>query len=322
VTWTETGEFSALDTARRFPFLMSLFLKQINLEIRYIRRFDADRVLSDSVLSTVLAGKLARKKVVTLINQLRLESSQTTPHWARQLLTAGSIAVPNELWNLSDGILLPDLPPPYTISERNLWSAGRIAKRCRYIGFLVPGTAYSEDHVTRQLAEEKKLKIYWQISGPEATKPGLQRRAIEISSMIRDRAVSVIALGRPTGSITPRKTDWGWIYEWCEVKDRLLDLADIVVSRSGHTTVAQFIKNSKASILVPIPKQAEQEGNASKADKLGIAVKIPQSALNLDSLTRAAERLQNANVASKLTEISSIANRYNPVAEIVSELND
>jgi UDP:flavonoid glycosyltransferase YjiC (YdhE family) len=320
VSWSPTGEFSALDTARSFPLLSLLFLKQLSSEIVSMRKFGADGVLSDSVLSSVIAGKLLQKKVVTVINQLRLESSPTTPNWARKLLTAGSIAVANEFWDMSDRILLPDLPPPYTISERNLWSIGRIAKRSRYIGFLVPATENSEDPVTLKLANEKKLKIFWQISGPEDTKAGLVTRATQIASAMGPHAVSIISLGKPSGSSKPKELPWGWMYEWCPVKDRLLQLADIIVSRSGNVSIAQFIRNAKPSILVPIPKQAEQEGNASKAEKLGIAIKIRQSSLEMESFKQGIERVRTDHITSKVREVNSVALQYDPVAEVVSEL--
>ena len=51
-------------------------------------------------------------------------------------------------WSLSDEILMPDLPPPYTISEANI-TGSDVANRVRYVGFMSPKAIVSEDRMNK-----------------------------------------------------------------------------------------------------------------------------------------------------------------------------
>jgi UDP:flavonoid glycosyltransferase YjiC (YdhE family) len=316
VTWHEEGRFAALDTARDFPMILARFVHQVKIEAGLISSFAPYAVISDSMLSTVLASRMNGVKVVTVLNQLRLESSSLTPQTIAKLISAGSISLVDSLWDLSDEILLADLPPPYTISERNLWSSGRAARRAKYVGFATSPVQSLEDPVTRVLARENRPVIYWQVSGPPGTRAPLLRRAQEFADATKDEFVSVISKGNPAGSRVPAKTSFGWFYEWCEVKDTLQRLATVVVSRAGHSSIAQYIEGEKPSLLVPIPMQSEQEGNAAKAERLGISVRLDQRVLNLQLYEDAIARLRQNEVSRKLKEIGAYARNFDATSEI------
>jgi UDP:flavonoid glycosyltransferase YjiC (YdhE family) len=321
VSWHEEGRFSALGTARNFPLILARFTLQVNIEAGLISSFAPDVVISDSMLSTVLASRLNGVRIVTVLNQLRLEASSRTSLTVAKMISAGSVSLVDSLWDLSDEILLSDLPPPYTISERNLWSSGRAARRAKYVGFAVSPAQSLEDPVTRALARESRPVIYWQVSGPPVTRAPLVRRAQEFADATRDEFVSIISAGNPSGSRVPAKTSFGWYYEWCEVRDTLQKLATVVVSRAGHSSIAQCIVGEKPSILVPIPMQTEQEGNAAKAERLGISVHLDQRFLSLQSYEDAIARLRQGVVSQKLREIGAFARNFDATSEIAKSVN-
>ncbi len=321
VSWHEDGRFSALDTARDFPLILARFVLQVKVEAGIISSFAPDVVISDSMLSTVLASRMSGARVVTVLNQLRLEASHHTPEAIAKLISAGSVSLVDRLWDLSNEILLSDLPPPYTISERNLWSSGRAAKRARYVGFATSPAESLEDAVTRALARETKPVIYWQVSGPPITRAPLVRCAQQFAEATRDEFVSVISAGNPTGSRVPAKTSFGWYYEWCEVKDRLQKISTVVVSRAGHSSIAQYILGEKPSLLVPIPMQTEQEGNAAKAERLGISVRLDQRFLSLRLYGDAITRLRQHEVSEKLNEIGAFARSFDATSEIAKSVS-
>ncbi len=138
VVFNDAGAFSATETLKYSPVLMGRLCRQVQREVGNIRRFAPQVVLSDSMVSTVVASRLLGVRSVAILNQLRLISSPRTPKTVGQLLAGGSITLVNAIWETCDEILVPDLPPPYTISERNLWNAGSASSRARYIGFLTP----------------------------------------------------------------------------------------------------------------------------------------------------------------------------------------
>ena len=60
------------------------------------------------------------------------------------------------LWNTSDKILIPDLPPPYTISEETINTVKSIKSKINYIGFIAPKKNISDDKVDNVI---KSIKI-------------------------------------------------------------------------------------------------------------------------------------------------------------------
>jgi UDP-N-acetylglucosamine--N-acetylmuramyl-(pentapeptide) pyrophosphoryl-undecaprenol N-acetylglucosamine transferase len=322
VVFTETGSFSAKETMKLAPFLFARLYQQVGMEGRNLIRFKPDVVLSDSVLSTVMASKLLGLKTVTVLNQLKLVSSPKTPRIAAKLLSTGSITVGNEFWEFSDKVLLPDLPPPYTISESNLWGAGSVSSRAKYIGFLTPPRSDFVDAETAKITSAKGTRklIFWQISGPPKTRTTLLSKARRLAGELRDDYLSLVSAGNPLGSTSPSPIEGGYLYDWCPSKDFLIDRCDVVVSRAGHVTIGDLILRQRPSILVPITAHSEQTGNATKAEKLGVAVKIEEPAITAGSFREAAERLETADVRRRTSELAGYAARFDAVGSIVGAL--
>lgn len=322
VVFTEAGNFSATDTMRVSPWLLLKLCKQTGLEVRNIVGFRPDAVLSDSLLSTVIASKVLGLRCVTILNQLKLVSSPKTPPVLAKLLSSGSITVGNEFWELSDRILFPDLPPPFTISERNLWGAGSAAERAEYIGFLTPPKSEFVDEEAARIIRSKRKIIFWQVSGPAKTRTTLLPKVKMVASALKDDYLSVISAGDPLGSNTPRAIEGGLLYDWCPSKDVLIDRCDVFVSRAGHVTISDLILRGKTSILVPIQAQMEQMGNAAKAEKLGVAVDLPEERLEEGYFRDALSRLESGRASTKAAELKEYASRFEAIGSIVSALRD
>jgi UDP:flavonoid glycosyltransferase YjiC (YdhE family) len=322
VVFTDNGNFSATETMKVAPWLFVRMLQQTGIEARNMIDFGPDVVLSDSAPATVIASKLIRRKCVTVLNQLKLVSSPKTPRIAAKLLTSGSISVWDEFLEVSDRILLPDLPPPYTISEMNLWGAGSIGRRAEYIGFLVPPRNHAVDPQTEAIFDGLKKKlIFWQISGPAKTRAAFLPKVRRFAQELREEYVSVVSAGNPLGSTSPQAIEGGFFFDWCPSKDALIDRCDVLVSRAGHVTISDLIIRAKPCILVPIPAQSEQEGNAAKAERLGAAARIDEVNLTAGSLQEAAARMAGDESRKRLSYLSGIANRYDAVRSIVEAMN-
>jgi len=78
--------------------------------------------------------------------------------------------------------------------------------------------------------------------------------------------------------------------------------------------------SEKPSLLVPIPQQTEQEGNAEKAERLGIAVRVEQDDLSPQTFSEASGRLLGGRVGQRLREVSAVARRLDAKSEIVKAL--
>jgi UDP-N-acetylglucosamine--N-acetylmuramyl-(pentapeptide) pyrophosphoryl-undecaprenol N-acetylglucosamine transferase len=292
-------------------------------EIGNLARFAPDVVLSDSMVSTVVASRLLRIRPVALLNQLRLISSPRTPKTAAQLITGGSITVVNAFWELCEEILIPDLPPPYTISEKNLWNAGSASARAKYIGFLTPNTSAvkeGDELLKRWRGEKKRRRILWQISGPPATRGQFLAKALEAAKALGEKYFFVITAGNPGGQTSPSQVPGGYLYQWCDFSSEYVDSCDAVVSRAGHVSISEYILHAKPSLLVPIPSQTEQIGNADKAQRLGFALAVEERELSPRKVDEALGEMSASSFSTRAQELRRLAEGYDAVRAIFQVL--
>lgn len=318
VKYTDMGELAVKDTVVSSPLILAKTYQQVRREVGNISSFEPDAVLSDSVLSTVLAARVLGRRVVTVVNQIHLEAHGAERSARLRMVSLGASRSMRALWSLSDSVLYPDLPPPYTISERNLW--GTDATEESYIGFLTMEDSGPPDSAFSQFSSDPRTKIFWQVSGPTQTRAPLVRRALELAEHLSDEYVFVITGGDPTGSKAPSRLSFGWYYSWCAMAGHYFRACDVVVARAGHGTLAQAIESSKPSLLIPIPKQTEQEGNSRKAERLGISIKVEQDELTADVFRRSLRTLNEGDFSERVARLSSIASGYEALPKIVSAL--
>jgi len=323
VRFTDAGAFSATETLKFSPVTAARVVRQVQLELRNIGRFRPDLVLSDSVASTVLASSLLGTRSVAVLNQLRLVSSPRTPARIAKLLSAASVAVGGAFWELAEEILIPDLPPPYTISERNLWSAGRASSRAKYIGFLTPRRAagpVGDELFEKWRAEKRRRKVFWQISGPPPTRGPFLAKALEAAKALEEEYLFVITAGNPGGETSPSPIPGGYLYQWCNISSALIDSCDAVVSRAGHVSVSDYILRAKPSLLVPIRAQTEQMGNASKMQRLGLAIVLDEAELDPQAVDAGLRALSDEGYAARGLEMQRVAGAYDAPGEILRVL--
>ncbi len=325
VAWSDTGRVSVLRTALNFLPDSARFAAQVRNQLSSAIAFGPECVLSDSSLSAVVAGKALSKRVVTVLNQIRLEAPETLPWPLVSLIGGGSEATIGNLWRLSDAILVPDLPPPYTISERNV-SERHAYDKVKFVGFLVSGPA-PEAPGPRLIERDAETMVYWPVAGPAATRGAFEQLARSVASESSrthgDKFSFVISLPEASPTPTVEKIRGGWVVRSFgkPTRDELLRLADVAVSRAGHTSIAEFIVHRKPVVLVPIPRQTEQTGNAQKAEKLGVAACLEQQSVTTEGLLSSVESLLNGGSASALERLGRVASKYDAVSEIASEVS-
>ncbi|MDV3277317.1 MAG: hypothetical protein LYZ69_02480 [Nitrososphaerales archaeon] len=315
VTYSEEGELSMRRTMANSPLILARTYRQLWMELANMKRFGPDVVLSDSVVSTVVAARMLNVRTYTVLNQLNLAAPATRMGTPSLLLSEGTTAGMAKLWGLSDRILLPDLPPPYTISESNL--RGGNVKNAEFVGFITDSPINAPDGTAAEFASDRRPKVLWQISGPPRTRGPLIKKAREITSAFASEYAFVLAEGDPKGSRAARRVGGGWEYGWCDISQFYYGACDFVVSRAGHGAVAQAITNSKPSLLIPIPRQTEQEGNAAKAARLGVSISIRQDELSQESFRSAAKALMSEPYLSQAAEVGRIARSYDARMAIV-----
>ncbi len=272
VEWGEAGRMAFKKTLRRFPYAYVNFARQTVLERDIMIRMKPKLVVSDSRLSSVMAAWLCGIPSVLIINQLRI-SLPPVAGGLRSPIERVSAELLALAWSRSRTNLAPDLPPPYTLSEQQLWNVDVAAGKLKYVGFLMRAKEVSDEARSAthaKYAHGRKL-VFAQISGPRSSRTGMLLLVRKMAPLLGDGISLVVSFGDPMGDPRPQSFDGFTFFEWCPVKDELIAAADLVIARGGHTTIAEVMMRGCPGLFLPIPYHGEQWGNAAKAAKLGFA---------------------------------------------------
>ena len=325
VEWTEEGSFSSRGFLVHFPQMLRSFTNQVAFEAESIAKFDPKVIVSDSRLSPVFAGRLRSRPVITMLNQFKVTLPPRYRGGALGTLyerIAGNVL--GLLWSLSDQVLLTDLPPPYTIGEANV-AGTDLTRIVKYVGFTTPSLEVSEERLQKArdvLGFDKRPLVFFQISGPDATKKRFYDIALKSASALSARYKVVVSMGLLGGSGEPRGlADGTLLYDWCPIKDELFLLSEVLVARAGHRTIGQCIDAGKPAVLVPIHNHSEQLGNAEKFQRLGLGIDILPQDLDPEGLTAAVDScMRDPKFRKNLDAVGQVSKRYRGIekcAEVI-----
>jgi UDP-N-acetylglucosamine--N-acetylmuramyl-(pentapeptide) pyrophosphoryl-undecaprenol N-acetylglucosamine transferase len=322
--WSMEGGFSITNSLANIPLWFANFFRQVNQETRNMTMFSPDIIVSDSRLSPLLAAKLLRIPSIVILNQVKLLLSPRLRELAVARLFEKMVGeLLGSMWNMADRVLIPDLPPPYTISAHNVWEVGSTATRLEYIGFTSPKPFVTEGEVNRVV---KKLQfdrsrpvVFIHVSGPAGTRMALVRVALEASKMLDSKIQFVISEGNARGSTEPRKVgESGWYYEWCPVRDEIFAMSELLVLRGGHVALSEAIQFGRPVVTVPIENHGEQLGNSAKIAELGMGVMLRQKGLKAEQLASSiSEVLGNPQYRRKAAELQKMTENLNGIENVV-----
>ncbi len=322
--WSGEGSFSIKQSIANIPLWFANFSRQVSTETRNMTMYGPDVIVSDSRLSPIFAAKLLGIPSVVVLNQVKLLLSPRLRELAVSRLFEKIVGeFLGSLWNMADRILVPDLPPPYTISSHNVWGVGSSARKLEYIGFTAPRprvTGEQVDKVERALGfDRSRPVVFVHISGPMQTRMPLIRLALESAKQLEGRVQFVFSEGRPGGSTEPRKLGQSaWYYEWCPVKDEIFALSDMIVLRGGHTALSQAIRFGKPAVTIPIENHGEQLGNSENISRLGAGVMLHPKGIKPEQISGAIEQvLGDSAYAEKTLRLKKMAEEADGIESIV-----
>ena len=128
--WSVEGGFSVKYSISNIPLWFTNFPRQLRDEINNMIKYDPDIVVSDTRLSSLVASKILNIPSVVILNQVklllspRLREFKISRSWEK--MNGEFLGL---LWRIADRILVPDLPPPYTIAEDNIWETSSVLKK-------------------------------------------------------------------------------------------------------------------------------------------------------------------------------------------------
>jgi UDP-N-acetylglucosamine--N-acetylmuramyl-(pentapeptide) pyrophosphoryl-undecaprenol N-acetylglucosamine transferase len=174
-------------------------------------------------------------------------------------------------------IIIPDVPPPYTVCEYNLSSLDSmdIREKVEFTGGFL-------DMAPVQGAEEH---IFAPVSGPFGTRVKLTQMILPVLKELKVK--SVVSLGLPGEKKTVHVGNCV-VHTWLSAQERqeCMRNARLIIFSGGHITCLETVKYAKPSVC--IPTQPEQLGNAVKLQNLGCSI-LAQST---EQLKRAVQRIE------------------------------
>ena len=334
-------DFKRTASSSGFSLGVRRFLRQILKEVENIASFRPDVIVSDSRASSIVAATLLGVPTILLLNQFKVEIVRRPSTVKMGLFDRLFFFVANifwifvrtllqGVWALSDTILIPDFPLPYTIALGNLAIPKKYQSRVRLIGPIVevkPDQLTSKEEIRKKLGfNSDRHLIYAAVSGPRVERRYLANKLLEILRNPHPDYQIVLSKGEPSSEAYPKECDGVMVYDWIDdlTQFELLKACDLLVCRAGHGIVTKAMTYGKPLILIPIPDQTEQYGNANRAVRLGVAEVIMQSELNEENLFKAAERILNSDIyegrAQRVADMAATLDATKTAIEVVEQL--
>ena len=285
------------------------FLSQVRFELRVMKRFRPDVIVSDSRLSSIYAAKLLGVPVISILNQFTVLVPRKVNNFRLRFADASIMTLLGWMWAWSDLILIPDFEEPYTLSIENLRIPEPYKRKVRFIGAILtkkPEECMPRVNIRRNLGvSEDQYLVFAGISGPKAERLPLLRILEPIFEGFPDSIQVVMSLGTPMGG--SKSTVSGSLIKvpWIEDRFSVLNASDAVVSRGGHETIMQSISFRKPALVIPVPGHPEQYGNARTCKRLGVAEAIHQRDITYENLLQKINSLlYYKSYKSKLDEVA------------------
>jgi len=322
--WSMEGGFSVKDSIANIPKWFTNFSRQVNQETRNILEFSPDIVVSDSRLSPLISARLLKVPSVVVLNQIKLLlSPRLHDHTAPRIFENMVGEFLGSMWVMADRVLVPDLPPPYTLSAHNVWDIGSASRKIEYVGFASPRPQITEERIIKVANmlgfDKSRPLVFVHVSGPIQTRPALTKVAVETARRLDPKIQFVISEGNPSGKSHPiRIGELSWYYEWCPVRDEIFAASNLLVLRGGHVVLSQAIQFGKPVVTVPIENHGEQLGNCTKVAELGAGVMLHAKGLRPEQLGDAIEKvLGDPEYKNKATELQMLAEKLNGIDNVV-----
>ena len=322
--WSMEGGFSVKDSIANVPVWFANFSRQVNQETRNMLYFNPNVVLSDSRLSPLMAARLLKVPSIVILNQIKLLLSPRLRDLLAPRIFENVVGeFLGSMWSMAERVLVPDLPPPYTLSAHNIWDIGSVSRKLEYIGFASPRPQIKREQVVRianMLGFDRSRPIVFiHISGPSQTRPALIKMAVDTAKRLDPKIQFVISAGNPRGKSDPRRIGKSsWYYEWCPVRDEIFAASDLLVLRGGHVALSQAIQFGKPVVSVTIENHGEQLGNCEKIAELGAGVMLHPKQLRPEQLADAIEKvLGDSHYNKKAAELQRLAERLNGIDNVM-----
>jgi UDP-N-acetylglucosamine--N-acetylmuramyl-(pentapeptide) pyrophosphoryl-undecaprenol N-acetylglucosamine transferase len=263
-----------------------------------IRDIAPDLVIADGDINALRLAQRWRIPSVYIANMIR------PSYGFSAFLSPGERVVERYVKQCSK-IIIPDNPPPYTISEYSIGNLDILGLngKVEYIGSFVDTTYAKGSHE----------HIFAPISGPPGTRGKLIKTLIPVLEKLKTKCI--ISLGTPGKKVTSKIGNCE-LHTWLSAEERqeAIRNSKFVIFSGGHSTCFETIKYSKPTIC--IPTQPEQQGNAAKLQDLNCSITVK----NRSQLRKAIEKIEKEQECynRNMLALNELSNKFHGLERAVT----
>ena len=261
VSYSKKGKGFKLKLIKDSPHL----LKTIRREKKVIKKLiDAEYI--DGIISDNRFGvRHSSTPSVFITHQLKVLSGTTT--WLSSKLHQRIISKFDECW-------VPDFAESPNLSGK-LGHPKKQLQNIKYIGPLSRFEKHQQDH---------SIDLLVILSGPEPQRSQLEKKLLIELENYTGNIVFIRGIVEGKQSITPLKHILCYNFMTSEELEDAINSSELIVSRSGYTTIMDLAKLGKKAIFIPTPGQFEQVYLAEKLNRESVIPCLNQETFTIKDL--------------------------------------
>jgi hypothetical protein len=261
IEYAKKGENFKWKLIKNSPKTIQAILEEKRLVKDWVKKYDLAGIISDNRLG------VRNKKVpsVFITHQLTVLSGKTT--WISSKLHQFFIAKFDECW-------VPDVDDIQNLSGQ-LGHLKETDLKLKYIGVL--------SRMEKKILPGK-YQLMVLLSGPEPQRTFLEEKLIKELKEYKEETVFI--KGKIEAEQKMEQIDNITFYNFMQTKEleTTFNESEIVLCRSGYTTVMDLVKLEKKAFFIPTPGQFEQEYLAKKYKRDGFLPTSKQDRFKLNDL--------------------------------------
>jgi uncharacterized protein (TIGR00661 family) len=224
---------------------------------RLIKKHSIDCVVCDTMFGGLLAARLCRVPVVFITNQNHFNGHDNTTNIVWKVLNL----LLRRYLRLADHIIVPDYPPPDTVSEYNIvvppGQENRFSFTGPFLDFDPHRYSFMETTIFSSFGGEPyKLPMYQMLR--------------EIADRRKDLIFDVFYTGAQLPESSENFLSHGYVPN---LYDHLAE-ARIAIVHGGLTTLHEVLLFEKPVLIIMDPNHPEQQNNAKKIADMGAGISV------------------------------------------------
>jgi len=264
IEYAKNGKNFKWKLLQNFPKMMKAVLNEKKLIKKWIKKYDIEGIISDNRLG-VFSKKVPS---VFITHQLNVMTGNTT--WITSKLHQHIIKKHKECW-------VPDVEGTPNLTGK-LGHLEKVDLELKYIGSL------------SRLHKKETPKIYDLmiiLSGPEPQRGLLEEKLKK--EILKFEGKVIFIKGIVQKNQKKEQIENVTYYNFMNTRqlEQTFNESDMVLCRSGYTTIMDLVKLEKKAFFIPTPGQFEQEYLAEKLEKEGLVPYAKQDDFKMENISEA-----------------------------------